>query len=109
MGPALSSWTEASSRVPNLAVAADGKEIMTIEGVAQNGDLHPIQQAFWGKHGSVRILYDESGQLVTSSFKDYCAPSAADFPKFEVDYVDTPSLTTPWGARGVGEGGGSPP
>ena len=56
----------------------------------------------------MRILYDESGQLVTSSFKDYCAPSAADFPKFEVDYVDTPSLTTPWGARGVGEGGGSP-
>ena len=26
-----------------LAVAADGKEIVTIEGVAQNGDLHPIQ------------------------------------------------------------------
>ena len=34
-----------------LAVAADGKEIMTIEGVAQNGDLHPIQQAFWENHG----------------------------------------------------------
>lgn len=34
-----------------LAVAADGKEIMTIEGVAQNGDLHPVQQAFWENHG----------------------------------------------------------
>ncbi len=55
-----------------------------------------------------RLIYDESGQLLTSSFKDYCAPTALDFPKFEVGYLDTPSLATPWGARGVGEGGGSP-
>jgi 2-furoyl-CoA dehydrogenase large subunit len=55
-----------------------------------------------------RLLYDEGGQLVTSTFKDYAAPSAADFPKFEVAYVDNPSLATPWGARGAGEGGGSP-
>ncbi len=55
-----------------------------------------------------RLLYDEDGQLETSTFKDYAAPSAADFPTFEVDYVDNPSLATPWGARGAGEGGGSP-
>ncbi len=55
-----------------------------------------------------RLIYDESGQLLTSSFKDYSVPTALDFPKFEVDYLDTPSLATPWGARGVGEGGGSP-
>jgi len=55
-----------------------------------------------------RLLYDESGQLITSSFKDYSVPSAFDFPKFEVGYVDVPSLATPWGSRGVGEGGGSP-
>ena len=55
-----------------------------------------------------RLIYDESGQLVTSSFKDYSAPTTLDFPKFEVDYLDTPSRATPWGARGVGEGGGSP-
>jgi 2-furoyl-CoA dehydrogenase large subunit len=55
-----------------------------------------------------RLIYDDEGQLLTSTFKDYAAPSAADFPKFEVDYVDNPSLATPWGARGAGEGGGSP-
>ena len=55
-----------------------------------------------------RLIYDETGQLLTSSFMDYSAPTASDFPKFEVDYVDNPSLATPWGARGVGEGGGSP-
>lgn len=34
-----------------LAVQADGAEITTIEGLAQNGDLHPIQEGFWERHG----------------------------------------------------------
>jgi carbon-monoxide dehydrogenase small subunit len=34
-----------------LAVQADGAEIMTIEGLAQGGNLHPIQEGFWEKHG----------------------------------------------------------
>ncbi len=34
-----------------LAVQADGSQITTIEGLAQNGELHPMQQAFWDKHG----------------------------------------------------------
>ncbi len=34
-----------------LAVQADGSEIITIEGLAQNGNLHPMQQAFWDNHG----------------------------------------------------------
>jgi aerobic carbon-monoxide dehydrogenase small subunit len=34
-----------------LAVQADGSEITTIEGVAQNGNMHPLQEAFWNEHG----------------------------------------------------------
>ena len=34
-----------------LGVQADGMELTTIEGLAQNGDLHPLQQAFHEAHG----------------------------------------------------------
>ena len=34
-----------------LAVQADGHDVMTIEGMAPVGGLHPIQTAFWEKHG----------------------------------------------------------
>jgi carbon-monoxide dehydrogenase small subunit len=34
-----------------LAVQADGCEVTTIEGLSQNGELHPMQQAFHDKHG----------------------------------------------------------
>ncbi|MCC7361998.1 MAG: (2Fe-2S)-binding protein [Anaerolineales bacterium] len=34
-----------------LAVQADGGSVTTIEGLAANGALHPMQQAFWEKHG----------------------------------------------------------
>ncbi|MDX1665360.1 MAG: (2Fe-2S)-binding protein, partial [Candidatus Promineifilaceae bacterium] len=34
-----------------LTVQADGADVMTIEGLAENGQLHPMQQAFWDEHG----------------------------------------------------------
>jgi carbon-monoxide dehydrogenase small subunit len=34
-----------------FAAQADGGEITTIEGLAQNGQLHPLQEGFWEKHG----------------------------------------------------------
>ena len=34
-----------------LAVQAEGAEVTTIEGIGSEGDLHPMQEAFWNNHG----------------------------------------------------------
>ncbi|MFN2499101.1 MAG: (2Fe-2S)-binding protein [Pyrinomonadaceae bacterium] len=34
-----------------FAVQADAAEVITIEGLAANGRLHPVQEGFWGRHG----------------------------------------------------------
>jgi len=34
-----------------FAVQADGKEVTTIEGLAKDGELHPLQKGFWEEHG----------------------------------------------------------
>jgi carbon-monoxide dehydrogenase small subunit len=34
-----------------LAVQADGADVTTIEGLASNGELHPVQEGFWERHG----------------------------------------------------------
>lgn len=34
-----------------FAVQADGGEVTTVEGLASNGELHPVQEGFWEMHG----------------------------------------------------------
>ena len=34
-----------------FAVQVDGMQLRTVEGLARNGELHPLQQAFWDNHG----------------------------------------------------------
>lgn len=47
-----------------LAVQADGSKVETIEGLSQNGALHPIQEAFWEKHG-LQCGFCTSGMIMT--------------------------------------------
>jgi carbon-monoxide dehydrogenase small subunit len=42
---------EAAKACTVLTVQADGAEVTTIEGLAQNGKLHAVQEGFWEKHG----------------------------------------------------------
>ncbi|MFA9419329.1 MAG: (2Fe-2S)-binding protein [Gammaproteobacteria bacterium] len=48
-----------------FAVQAQGAEVMTVEGLASNGELHPLQQAFMDEHG-LQCGYCTPGMLVRS-------------------------------------------
>ena len=48
-----------------LAVQADGREVMTVEGLEQDGKLHPIQDGFWQEHG-LQCDFCTPGMLMTS-------------------------------------------
>lgn len=48
-----------------FAVQADGGEIKTIEGLASNGDLHPLQEGFWEKHG-LQCGYCTPGMIMSA-------------------------------------------
>ena len=48
-----------------FAVQANGKSLMTVEGLEQNGKLHPLQEGFMEKHG-LQCGYCTPGMLMTS-------------------------------------------
>ena len=48
-----------------LAVQADGTSVTTIEGLAKNGELHPVQAAFWEKHG-LQCGFCTPGMILTA-------------------------------------------
>jgi aerobic carbon-monoxide dehydrogenase small subunit len=49
-----------------LAVQADGAEVTTIEGLGQEGALHPLQEAFWEHHG-LQCGYCTPGMIMASA------------------------------------------
>ena len=48
-----------------LTVQADGAKVTTIEGLAKNGKLHPLQDAFWAKHG-LQCGFCTPGMILTA-------------------------------------------
>jgi carbon-monoxide dehydrogenase small subunit len=61
-----------------FAVQADGAQITTIEGIAKDGQLHPIQEGFWEKHG-LQCGYCTPGMIITAyqMLQRYPNPSEA--------------------------------
>lgn len=49
-----------------LAVQADGANVTTIEGLATNGELHPVQQGFWECHG-LQCGYCTPGMIIAGA------------------------------------------
>ena len=49
-----------------LAAQADGAEVTTIEGMARDGELHALQQAFWDQHG-LQCGYCTPGMIMAAA------------------------------------------
>ncbi len=74
---------------------------LLLEGQVQGGLAQGIGQALM-EH----CVYDDTGQLISGSFMDYCVPRADDMPPFVIDLVeDYPCTTNPMGIKGAGEAG----
>jgi aerobic carbon-monoxide dehydrogenase large subunit len=70
------------------------------EGQIQGGIVQGIGQVLMEN-----IVYDESGQLLSGSFQDYCMPRADDFCHFDLGNNESPTDRNPLGVKGVGEAG----
>ena len=55
------------------------------------------------------LIYDDEGQLLTTSFMDYLVPGPTELPDFKVTHLETLSPTSPNGIKGMGEGGAVAP
>ena len=55
-----------------------------------------------------KVVYDESGQILTGTFMDYLMATTVDVPRIEIDYVVTPTPLNPLGMKGAGQGGTIP-
>jgi aerobic carbon-monoxide dehydrogenase large subunit len=73
---------------------------MIVEGQMHGGVVQGIGQAIYEM-----TTFDESGQLLTGSFMDYCMPRADDVPFFTFENQGIPATTNPLGAKGCGEAG----
>jgi len=79
---------------------------MIVEGQVHGGVAQGIAEALFEE-----AIYDEQGNLMTSSMAQYLIPAATEMPTFTLGSTVTPSTTNPLGVKGIGEAGtiASPP
>ena len=73
---------------------------LIVEGQIHGGIAQGVAQALFEE-----AVYDDDGNLLSSTFADYLVPSAAEFPSYRLDHTVTPSPTNPLGVKGIGEAG----
>jgi carbon-monoxide dehydrogenase large subunit len=73
---------------------------MIMEGQVHGGIAQGVAQALFEE-----AVYDDDGQLLTTTMADYLLPSAADLPSFQTGYTQTPATSNPLGVKGIGEAG----
>ncbi len=69
------------------------------------GQIHGAVAQGLGPALMEQIIYDEEGQLLTTTLLDYVVPSASCLPEIELDHFETLALDTLGGVKGMGEGG----
>jgi carbon-monoxide dehydrogenase large subunit len=128
----LAAWRE--FRSPGVTYGS-GAHIAVVEVDTETGDVHVLHYVAvddCGRvlnhklaeaqiHGSLaqgisqalyeEVVYDQEGQLLSSTLMDYTLPIAPQLPSFVTAFVETPSPNNPLGAKGIGESGciGAPP
>jgi aerobic carbon-monoxide dehydrogenase large subunit len=73
---------------------------MIVEGQVRGGVAQGIAAALYE-----RLIYDDEGQLLTSTLMDYLVPTATEIPTVEILHLETPCEYSETGAKGMGEGG----
>jgi carbon-monoxide dehydrogenase large subunit len=73
---------------------------MIVEGQVRGGVAQGIASALYEQ-----LIYDDEGQLVTSTLMDYLIPTTTEIPSIEIFHLETPSEYSETGAKGMGEGG----
>lgn len=73
---------------------------LVVAGQLQGGIVQGLGQAM--VEGAV---YDDNGQLITSTLMEYAVPHAQQFPMFELDHTVTPTPVNELGVKGAGEAG----
>lgn len=77
---------------------------LIVEGQIHGGVAQGIGSALFEE-----MIYDENGQLLTTTFMDYLLPTAEDVPFIATRHIETPSEFTEGGVKGMGEGGAIAP
>ena len=76
---------------------------MLVDGQVRGGVVHGIGNALFE-----RMIYDEAGQPITTTYADYLLPTAPELPRIEIIHIQSPSPLNPIGVKGAGEGGTIP-
>jgi carbon-monoxide dehydrogenase large subunit len=76
---------------------------MLVEGQIRGGIIHGIGNALLEQ-----MVYDETGQPLTTNYGEYFLPTAPEMPRIEIEHLEIASPLNPIGAKGAGEGGTIP-
>jgi carbon-monoxide dehydrogenase large subunit len=93
-------------KVTRYVVAHDCGRLINpklVDGQIRGGVVHGIGNALYE-----RMLHDEQGQPITTTYADYLLPAASEMPDIEIVHLETPSPRNPIGVKGAGEGGTIP-